>query len=284
MKAVFLRRRKLGLGSCKGMTACHPDQLSFVRNDKLHTVDWEGVTHVIRWGCTSELGIPGVQQINTSEAIHRVNDKRSFAITMSDNMGLKAWDNVVDVHFDGKMIVRPVRHAQGKNVFLCNNLQEVSRVVSRLPGGYYIRPYVQKVAEYRVYVMCGRVVTVAQKTPANPDAIAWNVAQGGRFDVLRWGLWPDNVCEEAVKMFSLSGLHFGGVDVMVGEDGEAYVVEINSAPSLPALSDGSISYRQKVMANAFKWHLEHGFTSLELSAGTEGGYRKYLHPSATQEG
>lgn len=104
--------------------------------------------------------------------------------------------------------------------------------------------------------MAGRVITVAEKTPENPDAIAWNVAQGGRFDVVRWNNWNLEACRVAIEAMSYSGLDFGGVDVMVDREGRAYVIEINSAPSLPLLSDGSISYRHKVMAKGFKYGRE----------------------------
>lgn len=281
MKALFLRRRKLGLGSVKGMTSVFPESFTYARNDRLHRADLEGVTHVIRWGCTSATGLTGVTLINTPEAIHRVNSKRSFAKTMAENGGLSCWNDINEIDFSAPCILRPERHAQGKNVFLINDMEGFLNAVQEVGHSYYVRPFINKVKEYRVYVMCGRVVTVAEKTPANPDAIAWNVAQGGRFDVLRWGLWPANVCEEAVKMFHLSGLHFSGVDVMVDEDGKAYVIELNSAPSLPALSDGSVSYRQKAMAKAFKWHLDNGFDSLSLT-GNEQGYRRYIHPASIE--
>lgn len=109
-----------------------------------------------------------------------------------------------------------------------------------------------------MYVVSGRVATVAQKTPDNPDAVAWNVAQGGRFDVVRWGEWPMEVVRVALEAFKYSGLDFSGVDVMVDRDGRAYVIELNSAPSLPLLSDGSVSYRQKCMAKCFKYISDNG--------------------------
>lgn len=127
-----------------------------------------------------------------------------------------------------------------------------------LQNGWYASELINKVAEYRVYVMSGRVVTVAEKTPDDPSAVAWNVAQGGRFDVVNWGGWPLEVCRVALEAFKHSGLDFSGVDVMVDTEGKAYVIELNSAPSLPLLSNGSISYRQKCMAKAFKYIADNG--------------------------
>lgn len=155
---------------------------------------------------------------------------------------------------------------------------QLSTLASRLSGGWYASKLVDKVAEYRVYVMKGRVVTVAKKTPADPSAVAWNVAQGGRFDVVRWGEWPMAAVEVAVKAFNLSDLDFGGVDVMVDRDGKAYCIEINSAPSLPLLSDGSVSYRQQCMAKAFLYTYDN---REGMECDGFNNWREVIHPAVT---
>jgi len=165
-------------------------------------------------------------------------------------------------------------------------MQELLNVVRSKPqtfaDGWYASELIDKVAEYRVYVVSGRVATVARKTPYDPNAVAWNVAQGGRFDVVRWGDWPLEVCRVAVESFKhIEGLDFAGVDVIVDEDGRAYVIELNSAPSLPLLSDGSVSYRQKCVAKCFKWMEDHGKERMDYQL--EQGWRGYVHPSITGE-
>lgn len=133
-----------------------------------------------------------------------------------------------------------------------------------------------------MYVMSGRVVTVAQKTPDNPDAVAWNVARGGRFDVVSWGNWPLEACRVALEAFKYSGLDFSGVDVMMDADGRAYVIELNSAPSLPLLSDGSISYRQKMMAKGFKYIQENGKDHFDTPSGY-AHWSDVIHPATQGE-
>lgn len=141
-----------------------------------------------------------------------------------------------------------------------------------------MRPLIQKAAEYRVYVVCGRVAAVAQKTPGNPHKIAWNVARGGMFRNLRWDDWPLDVCQVAVDAFNLSELHFGGVDIMVEQGtNKAYFIETNSAPSLPLGETGNHTYRHTSMAKAFKYHADNGRDRLELASEHEG-WRKYIHP------
>jgi glutathione synthase/RimK-type ligase-like ATP-grasp enzyme len=113
---------------------------------------------------------------------------------------------------------------------------------------------------------------VAQKTPGNADDIAWNVAQGGRFDNVRWDDWPLKAVRIAIEGFNLSDLDFGGVDVMVDGEGEAYILEINSAPSLTS------EYRQTCFAKAFDYIIQRGKERIPLTK-ERGGYLKFIHPA-----
>jgi hypothetical protein len=81
----------------------------------------------------------------------------------------------------------------------------------------------------------------------------------------------------AVEAFKHTDLDFGGVDVMVDRNGRAYCIEINSAPSLPSLSDGSVSYRQKCMAKTFFWMAQHGKDRMDVD--NYGGWRGVIHPA-----
>jgi glutathione synthase/RimK-type ligase-like ATP-grasp enzyme len=116
-------------------------------------------------------------------------------------------------------------------------------------------------------------VWVANKTPADPTAIAWNVAQGGQFDNVRWSAWPLRVVKMAIESTLLSGLDFGGVDVMVDANNSCYVLEINSAPSLTS------PYRQECVAKVFDYMVrEESYATIPLP-NRLGGYTKFIHPA-----
>ena len=185
-------------------------------------------------------------------------------------------------NFTGSLVLRPARHAQGRNLFVVNSLDELLNVIHERPrtfaNGWYASKLIDKVAEYRVYVVSGRVATVARKTPDNPDAVAWNVAQGGRFDVVRWGEWPMQAVEVSLEAFKHSGLDFVGVDVMIDRDGRAYVIEINSAPSLPLLSSCETSYRKLCMAKCFKYIHDNGKQHFDSPEGFEH-WSQVIHPA-----
>lgn len=274
---TIVRRRRLGMSSVRGISQFSETGIRWVRSDR--TIPEDDI--YIRWGCTSDL--PRVEDrmiVNEASAIHQVNDKAGFRVLL-DNHELcpRTWLSVEGLEdVGGTVILRPTSHSRGRNLWVYNierdeiNFNSLVLQANYL-GDYYISEYIPKVAEYRVCVVQGRAVWVAQKTPGNPDDVAWNVARGGRFDNVTWDNWPLKVVRYAIEAFNLSELDFGGVDVMVDGDGNCYVIEINSAPSLTS------PYRQTCMARAFDWIVRNRNKERIPLIEDKGGYRKFIHPA-----
>ena len=268
--ATIIRRRGLGMSSCKGIAEFSKQGIGWIRNDKELPQD----DLYIRWGCTSN--VPTKNVLNTAAAIHEVNDKTGFRKVLDEKelcpkTWFDAWGFTQGILKRG-VIVRPSKHAQGRNIYLCYSEPEFLKAIDKCGHGWYASEYVDKAQEFRVAVVQGRAVWVAEKTPGNPDAIAWNVAKGGRFDNVRWNDWPLKVVKTAIEAFNCSSLDFGGVDVMVGKDGSVTVLEINSAPSLTS------PYRQECMAKAFDYIIENGKERIPL-VDEKGKYLKFIHPA-----
>lgn len=301
MSLTFLRRKSLGAGSIKGMVGFienikpsdvspilfSGDKVNVIRNDKLCTLSAKNfinnTDYLIRWGCTSYSGIPIEQQINTSDAIKEVNDKRGFRYKIKDT-GLAPdtmFSLLDETNWDNPKVLRPINHSQGKNLWVVNNYTELEHMIKNKPilnNGWYAGELINKVAEYRVYVVSGRVATIARKIPDDYNDIAWNVAQGGVFEVVNWGDWDLNVCRNAVKSMELTSLDFGGVDVMVDDNGKAYLIEINSAPSLPLMNSGENTYRQRCMSKCFNYILNNGKEVMKIPK-YDDSWKCFIHPA-----
>jgi glutathione synthase/RimK-type ligase-like ATP-grasp enzyme len=275
MKAYMLRRRKLGRTSVKEIR-------KFSQNigKRILGKDMKDPALVcIRWGYTQ--AVPQKNVFNTAEAIHEVNNKKTFRIKLAEaGLAPKTWGTYKEwVEFfrrdeDKPMIpvvLRPAVHAQGKHTYLLSDKDDLY-ATSKQFKDYYISEFINKTEEYRVFVAQGRAVWVAKKTPGNPQDVAWNVARGGRFDNVRFQDWPLKVIKTAIAAFNMSTLDFGGVDVMSDVKGNAYVLEINSAPSQTS------PYRQESCAKAFDYMLIHGKDRLPLKQ-EKGGYLKFIHPA-----
>ena len=271
---TIVRRRKLGMTSVKGICEASTTGIQWCRNGLGIPED----DVYIRWGCTANLP-RRAKVINKAGAIHQVNDKAGFRATLNEH-GLcpKTWFSPANVPAEALMsgvIVRPNRHAQGRNIHLVHDRDELDALQRRY-GEIYISEYIRKVEEYRVFVAQGRAVWVAKKTPADPDALAWNVAKGGRFDNVRWGDWPLKAVKKSIEAFNLTELDFGGVDVMVDGQGEVYIIEINSAPSQTS------PYRISCVAKAFDYMIGNGTDRIPLTQ-ERGGWRKFIHPAVSEE-
>jgi ATP-grasp domain, R2K clade family 3 len=288
MKAIILRRPRLGRTSCREIRKMSTQGVVTWRNDnKRRKLSWinrnlQDLKYVIRWGCVS--GLPPAwgeaDVLNTIEAITEVNNKLEFRQTLDNAQlstsiitTLEGAENFLNT--GAVMVVRPAKHAQGKHLHVVRSYEEFLHAVRQINAstglGWYGAPLIDKIEEYRVFVVSGRAVCVAKKTPGNPQDIAWNVARGGRFDNIRWEDWPLKVVKYAIRAFNLTKLDFGGVDVMVSRIGEVHVLEINSAPSLTS------PYRQECMSKAFDYIIERGKENIPLIT-ERGGYTKFIHP------
>lgn len=294
---IIVRRKKLGRTSCREIANLSSNNVKVWRSDR--SCPMSSPNMVIRWGCTASLP-DSSNVLNTASAIHQVNDKLGFRRLLNNHglcpetwfsrnneicgnwpigEGIPTTGGLAEPYNVSGLVVRPARHAQGRNLHVVNTNQELNNVCQRYgEGNYYISKLINKVAEYRVFVVSGRVACVAEKTPGNPQDVAWNVAQGGRFDSVRWSDWNMAAVETAVAAFNLTSLDFGGVDVMVDADGRAYVLEINSAPSLTS------PYRQECMAKCFDFIAEHGKERLQLgSKYRRDTYYNYIHPAISEK-
>src|SRR5690606_12123645 len=127
------------------------------------------IGYIFRWGCTSNVPVERII-VNTAKAIHLVSDKTAFRKLLNDaELCPQTWfadDAAVGLPYP--VVVRPRVHAQGKQLYLCNDQHELQNAMRICGPGFYISEYIPKVAEYRVFVAQGRTVWVAQKTPGNP--------------------------------------------------------------------------------------------------------------------
>lgn len=270
---VILRRRKLGRASCRALKEQTVAPLRVVRSDK-HIP--KHIDTLIRWGCTAP--VKAHQVINKAAAISEVGDKAGFRRKLNDAglcpstfFSLEEAEQAAQWPY----IVRPAVHARGRYLALADDVSSLRQAYRAYGEGSYISAYVDKAEEYRVFVVQGRVIAVAKKTPGNPNAIAWNVSEGGKFGHVAWGDWPLRAVRVAVEGFNLSSLDFGGVDVMVDQEGRAYICEINSAPSLAS------PYRQACFSKAIDWMLENGRDRIPL-VKKKGGWKKFIHPAISE--
>lgn len=274
MKVRILRRRGLGNGSTLGIKEFSNHDIEIIRNDKVIPQDTD---LLIRWGCTSQF--PSKKTLNKVDSIRLVNNKMLSRKMMqqSDVSVPKLYERIEETKYP--CIVRPHFHSQGKNLFLCNNEDELNTAITKVHQqgkDVYCSEYIKKDKEYGVFIFDNRVTSVIEKKPKHEEAnnaIAWNVAQGThKFENVRWGEWDMNVVKEALKAWECFGLTFGRVDIIVKDD-IPYILEINSAHSLTS------EYRKKIFAKCLDYYIENGEVKNNIDLDDNMSFKVVIHPA-----
>lgn len=290
MNLIF-RRWRLGGTSARGIRQAMRQPVAIIRNDGIRNnemvsyvtrerfnIETNPVDFAFRWGCTS--AIPARITVNTVQAINWCSDKRQGRLDMQEagvsvppTWGVEARENDTSSPRAGVFVGRPSMHAQGRRL-ITGNWRTCVEQVERWGGGY-VSELINKVAEYRVAVIQNRVAWVAQKTPGNPSDVAWNVARGGHFSNVSWENWPMEAVKECLKAAKVSGTDFCGVDVMVDNEGRAFVLEVNSSPSQTS------PYRQQCFAKCFDYMIENNSKQAldDVPENRIKTYRSIIHPA-----
>lgn len=195
---------------------------------------------LIRWGSRAVAGFGAANQsarvINKSGAIAAASDKLDSLVKMRE-AGVRVPDfseDPTDLEFP--FLGRKRSHARGTDVVLC--LQKGD--YKRRPRDYYVQ-YVPTVREFRVHVVGDEAIRVQGKFLDHPEqAVPWirNHANGYRFRAPRKRLNRERL-DMAVQAVKALGLDFGAVDLLIGDDGQTYVLEVNTAPSCSPLTGGA---------------------------------------------
>jgi len=197
---------------------------------------------VIRWGWYGDIVTDRSSIVyNKAEAIKLANDKglcrkrlQSLNIDVPTTYLLEDLQKLVNIPYP--LIARPSHHGRGKNLWVCNNQNELNVAIRK--GATYFSKIYPKTEEYRVHCVLGKVVEVMRKpNPSDPNQIAWNRAQNDQpFTRVQWEDWKNYVCKLALRATKSLGLDIAGVDIMVQKTDsslpKAVVCEVNTAPTL----------------------------------------------------
>lgn len=265
----ILRRRGIGHKSCAEIAAHSQTGIRVVRNDARMPEN----DVCFRWGCTTT--VPRSNRvINPAPVIHGTMDKVSFRM-LCQAEGIRVprtWVNLAmfdEDFFSIPKIVRPATHAYGRHLYHCRDVSSLREAIHACGQGYYISDFIDKIAEYRVHVISGRVVGVARKIPENESDIGWNRHLGAKFRRIMPERWRLKTIREALKAFRLSKLDFGAVDVMIDAASQPYILEINTAPTVR-------SWFHAEYAKAFDYIVRNENHQYPEAAGRS--FESYIHP------
>ncbi len=189
---------------------------------------------LIRWGNRRNPSADSNYDVvlNAEEAIKNASDKFESLFTLSEAgvnvpAASEEWEEIQE-EYGYPILGRRFRHARGSDI----NLILQKRDVRRIASDYYI-PYIPTSREYRIHVVRDKVIRIQGKYLDFPDqAVSHirNYEHGYRFRTPNVRLKPDRL-EAAITSVKSLGLDFGAVDLIIADDGNYYILEVNTAPS-----------------------------------------------------
>ena len=185
----------------------------------------------------------GVYVLNPPDAIEVAVDKYYTSARLED-AGINTPRTVVTERFDeameayrelgGDVVVKPLFGSLGMGMSRVSNedvAYRIFRALEMTQGVYYIQEYIPHGnRDIRAFVIGGEVVASMLRTA---DDWKTNISAGGKAE--SYDLEEDLV-ELSVEATAAIGLEYSGVDILRSEDdGEAYVIELNSTPGWQGL-------------------------------------------------
>ena len=207
---------------------------------------------VIRWGNRIEVPTDNRTIIyNRVEAIgNATNKKISREIFIKNKVRTPKLFTPEMEGVTFPIIARPCVHSKGKNFVIISDMYSFKKHYDQHRDNWYYSEYIDKDREFRVHCAHGKVLAVMEKPPV-AGQIAWNRAINHQaFDRVKQQDYIFTVCYQALKAVNVLGLDFGGVDVIFknGEKHKAYVLEVNTSPTL-----NSSEYVSARYAKYFEW-------------------------------
>lgn len=206
--------------------------------------------YIINVGWFKNFPTGGASVLNPPGAISKSSNKRGARRIFAEK-GVPApelWLSSSHIPVNKFPVVgRTSHHTKGKGFWLCHNTQEAHRAQRR--GATHFIKFVQETREFRVHIAAPKadlaqvqaddyvVFKTSEKLPkpgARRNTVIKNHRNGWVFSYPQDRQDPAlRVAREAArKAIAPFGLHWGAVDVLIDQNGEARVLEINSTPCL----------------------------------------------------
>ena len=185
----------------------------------------------------------GVYVLNPPDAIEVAVDKYYTSARLEDAQ-IKTPRTVVTERFDeamkayeelgGDVVVKPLFGSLGMGISRISDgdvAYRIFRALEMTQGVYYIQEYIpHDNRDIRAFVIGDEVVASMLRTA---DDWKTNISAGGRAEPYDL---EEELAELSVEATAAIGLEYSGVDILQSEDdGEAYVIELNSTPGWQGL-------------------------------------------------
>lgn len=187
----------------------------------------------VSWGVPLARGLNrNASRLNKYDQLVQLHHARIRVPDTILNGGEPTVNDPIAAH-DGVYLARKFRHHGGTDIMPVLQFEDFA--ARRAAGAEYFTRYIPLQREFRVWIYRRRHLGSYEKVmryPARYTRIGRNFDNGFAFSLLTEVQIPRDAVEMASRAVDALGLDFGAVDIILGKDGQYYVLEVNSAPGV----------------------------------------------------
>jgi glutathione synthase/RimK-type ligase-like ATP-grasp enzyme len=120
----------------------------------------------------------------------------------------------------------------GLHNFLVSDATELQKVLSQPLQGFVAQPFIKNTGELRVLTFGKNVAPFIFRKYATAESHLNNTSRGGAAEQVAVEAVNPLHLEHALRAAELTNREVGGVDVLLAENGEHYILEVNSTPAI----------------------------------------------------
>jgi glutathione synthase/RimK-type ligase-like ATP-grasp enzyme len=190
---------------------------------------------LLRWGSTEEFSrLTSRIELNTLQAVTNASNK----FTMMNKLK-RANIQTPEIKFDLENTDNLDDFRDEKGMFYVRGFNQEIRYTNELRYDdlYVSKPILNKRREYRVHVFNGEILAVYEKIPNDENVMLFK-SYNCKFSAVNLSntRLKDVDLQRSIDAVNALGLLFGGVDLCRCRNGETYVLEVNSSPSLNSIN------------------------------------------------
>lgn len=194
------------------------------------------IKNLIRWGSTRKVIYKPNKVFNKRAALNLTIDKYNSLIFLKKKgvsvPAIVPLTNTTIFGFSYPALARNINHSKGTDIILCLQTTDAEKALQK--GKEFLIEYIPTLTEYRIHVFNNNIIKISEKILTDElKTIPWirNLENGYTFRKVKnpCSELTEQIAKQAVKALNLD---FGAVDVIVGDNGFPFVLEINSGPGL----------------------------------------------------
>ncbi len=187
------------------------------------------VDRLIRWGSRANIRYQAGEVLNKLASCNNAGDKkRALEIMKTASMSVPP----MVTRFEGELLIgRTDSHMQGRGAFLITSQRDFDLARDHLRCSHFMK-YIPTEREYRVHVFKNQIIARSEKRMGDNATSLHirNFETGWTFHYVDTA--PSEVDRIALNAMTALNLDFGAVDIIKSINGNIYVLEVNTAPSL----------------------------------------------------